>query len=333
MASNSVQTAVQPADFRLGFDGGGTKTRAVVLDSRQQILGEGDAASSNPYAVGMEAALDAIEIAADLALAQANLSRRDIAGWGLGLGGVCSSAESAQVEAQLRIRVGPNPKIVAVEDVVAAWSGAFGAKNDETSHEMIRETALVPRVVCIAGTGANCWGKNSRGEIASADGLGPLLGDRGSGYWIGEQALRHTARCADGVLEIDDLSEAVLQHFAACDTKELIRIVYAPNFERSSVAELVRVVLFHAENEAARAILSRAGEELADTSLAVLRRLNADALGWQYQICGDVALIGGVLAHAEPVKAAFLARFQQTAPQTQLVDALYEPAIGAALLL
>ena len=304
------------SSYHLGFDGGGTKTRAVVIDEARTVVGSGESGSSNPYAVGLQTALDNIERAADDALGAANLSREQVSGWGLGLGGVCSSAESAQVESGLRARIGVGPKIVAVEDVVATWMGAFGGAVENA-----------PRAVCICGTGAGCWGKNARGDIAQADGAGPLLGDRGSGYWIGEQALRHAARALDGVVEADALSRAVMAHFDASDVKALIRIVYAPDFERSQVGELARVVLAQQNSATATDILARAGAELAATSLAVLRQLSGD------EIRGEVALIGGVLAHAAPVKAAFMEKLRAGSRQIGFVEARYEPAIGAALLL
>lgn len=313
-----MQTSSQSSlsSFRLGFDGGGTKTRAVVVDAQAQVMGAGESGASNPYALGMTGALDNVEAAANQALQAAGIKRSDIGGWGLGLGGVCSPNESADVEKALRERLGEGPKIVAVEDVVAAWSGAFGGETGEGA-----------RALCIAGTGANCWGKNARGETASADGAGPLLGDFGSGYWIGEQTLRHTSRVADGVFPADDLAAAVLAHFGVDDVKGLIRLVYAPEFQRSRVAGLVPVVLRHAEGGAGRDILERAGGELAKTSLAVLGRLCAGE-----ETRGEVALIGSVLAYAAPVKAAFVQALQHSAPQTRLVEARFEPAVGAALL-
>lgn len=312
--------------FRLGFDGGGTKTRAVVIDEARHVLGSGESGSSNPYAVGLGVALDNIESAAALALRDANLTRAQIGGWGLGLGGVCSASESAEVERALRARIGAGASIIAVEDVVATWTGAFGGDGEDAG----AKSAIGPRAICIAGTGVGCWGKNARGQIAQADGCGPLLGDRGSGYWIGERALRHTTRALDGVLPADDLSRAVLEFFGAGEIKALIRLVYAPEFERSNVAELARVVLQHAATPAARDILAHAGAELAATSLSVLRQLNDLSDG---EISGQVALIGGVLAHAAPVKEAFVAALTQSSAHIEWVEARYEPAVGAALLL
>ena len=200
--------------------------------------------------------------------------------------------------------------------MVSTWTGAFGG---EVNGE--------PRAICIAGTGVGCWGKNAGGEIAQTDGVGPLLGDRGSGYWIGENALRHAARAFDSVIDVDDLSRAVMAHFGVSDIKALIRIVYAPDFERARVAELARVVLANENVAAAADILARAGQELAATSLAVLTKLSGG------EVCGEVALIGGVLAHAAPVRVAFVEKLAQSSTSIAFVEARYEPAVGAALLL
>ena len=295
-------------------------TRAPLLwTPTSTFWGRGESGASNPYAVGMDAAIANIEAAADAALRAANITRDHIGGWGLGLGGVCSSVESAAVENALRARLSDAPQIVAVEDVVATWLGAFGGGAQSGAQSGAR-------VVCIAGTGVGCWGKNARANVAQADGAGPLLGDRGSGYWIGERALRHATRVCDGVAPPDELAAAVLECFGAEDLKALIRVVYAPDFERSRVAEVVPTVLEHAKQASARAILEEAGRELAQTSLAVLNRL------CEGELKGEIVLTGGVLAHAVPVKTAFVDWLSGRAPAVNLAPARHEPAIGAALL-
>ncbi len=299
-------------NFRLGIDGGGTKTRAVVIDAGCQIWGEGASGSSNPYAVGIETAIAHVLQAADAALGAAKLNRAQIGGWGLGLGGVCSSEESAWVENALRLHLGVEAKIAAVEDVVAAHRGAFGGQESEAA-----------QIVCIAGTGANCYG--TAGErSASADGLGPLLGDRGSGYRIGEAALRLAGRALDGVAAPSDFTRAIVAHFGANDAAGLIGVVYAADFGRAPVAGLVPLVLQFSETDsAAREILEDAGRELALSARAVLGKLSSDGSGAQ------VALIGSVLAHAHPVRGAFEGGLGEG---VELVGARYESAVGAALL-
>ena len=55
-----------------------------------------------------------------------------------------------------------------------------------------------PGVVLIAGTGSIAYGVNHDGFAARAGGWGYVLGDEGSGYWIGRQALAAVVREADG---------------------------------------------------------------------------------------------------------------------------------------
>lgn len=68
-------------------------------------------------------------------------------------------------------------------DVLTAHLGAFSGG---------------PGTVLIAGTGAVAWHISADGSRARSDGWGPLLGDEGSGRWIGQQGLIGALRGADG---------------------------------------------------------------------------------------------------------------------------------------
>ena len=66
-------------------------------------------------------------------------------------------------------------RVLVVADVEAAWHAthADGAG-----------------ILVLAGTGSIVLGRSARGRWARAGGLGPLLGDEGSGFWIGREWLR-----------------------------------------------------------------------------------------------------------------------------------------------
>src|SRR5215467_3244640 len=52
-------------------------------------------------------------------------------------------------------------------------------------------------VLILAGTGSIAVGRDRRGRWTRAGGLGPLLGDEGSGFWLGREWLRATSRGDD----------------------------------------------------------------------------------------------------------------------------------------
>jgi N-acetylglucosamine kinase-like BadF-type ATPase len=294
--------------YRIGIDGGGTTTRAVVIDSELQILGRGEAGSSNHYSVGAERAAQNIATAVDAALEAAGASHDAVESWGIGLAGACTPTEQALLRTSLATLVGDKPLAID-EDAIAAQAGAFAGGAG---------------AVCIAGTGANCFGINERGERARADGLGPLLGDRGSGYWIGEQALRAVGRANDGSGPETSLVQGVLQHLGVASVDELVQLVYRPDFERDRIAGLVPVVIqCAAENDTvAHSLLVGAGHELAATSRAVLQALGV----------ARVATYGGVLSNDTPVRAAFEEALRASIPDVQVQAPQFDAAVGAALL-
>src|ERR1700724_3147379 len=73
--------------YILGFDGGGTKTECVLMNSADQVLARTYAGPSNPSRIGVESAVRAIEESADLALRDAGLERAAITAIGAGLAG------------------------------------------------------------------------------------------------------------------------------------------------------------------------------------------------------------------------------------------------------
>jgi N-acetylglucosamine kinase len=294
------------SNLRIGVDGGGTKTRAVVVDNALQVLGRGEAGSSNHYSIGVERAIENVVIAMEEAITDACVQFADVSTAGLGLAGACTATEQKTLTHALA-PLAKGMQVVVDEDAAAAQAGAF---------------AGAPGAICIAGTGANCFGVNAQGERARADGLGPLLGDRGSGYWIGEAALRAVCCAHDGGPPCPALLGGVLNHYNIASVDELVQLVYRADFTKDRVASLVPVVLQAQADEVAQQILHAAGGELAATAAAVLRQLHVNR----------VATSGGVLEADTPVRAAFEAVLRQQMSDIEIHQPQHDAVIGAALL-
>lgn len=89
--------------------------------------------------------------------------------------GVWSSKERADLKYALQ---GLAPRLTVLSDVEAAWLAAFGKGSG---------------IVVISGTGSIAYGRNRKGHAARAGGLGPDIGDEGSGYWMGREWLNRRA--------------------------------------------------------------------------------------------------------------------------------------------
>lgn len=293
--------------LRIGIDGGGTGTQAVVVNQELEVLGRGESGPSNHYSVGLPVAVENIHQAAAQACRAAQVELGSVDGWGLGLAGACSGAEKQLLQDALRPLT--RGTIVVEEDSVAAWAGAFAGEAG---------------VICIAGTGAVCFGRDAQGQSAHADGLGPLLGDRGSGYRIGEAALRLICNQNDISALPPLLQTSIFAHLDVDSIASLIGCVYHPEFGKKQIAALFPRVVEAAQQGdiEARALLADAGHDLASTARSVLQRLDLP----------NVAPSGGVL-NQPLVRQEFEAMLQAMLPDVQIVEPRFDAAVGATLLL
>ncbi len=132
----------------------------------------------------------------------------------VGSKGVWRAAERRRLRRALE---GLAPEVEVLSDLELAHRAAFGSG---------------PGVLIVAGTGSAVYGVDPCGHQARAGGLGPLLGDEGSAFWIGrewlkgrpERALR-LARRPDAVRAVAALGGSVVRR--AAGTPEARRIVAA----------------------------------------------------------------------------------------------------------
>jgi N-acetylglucosamine kinase-like BadF-type ATPase len=127
---------------------------------------------------------------------------------------------------------------------------------------------LNPGVVIAAGTGAVALGSDLQGTWSRVDGWGYLVGDLGSGSWIGRTALQAALREADGR---PDGSAALLTalrlHFGEPET------MVAQLAEREDRAGLMAGFVPHVEKAGDRIsqeILTQAGAHLAETARSAI---------------------------------------------------------------
>jgi N-acetylglucosamine kinase-like BadF-type ATPase len=296
--------------YVLGVDGGGTKTRAVVADSRGQLLGEGRAGPSNPLRVGVSDSTSAVREAVERACVAAGLRRHDLSAAEIGLAGVKREDIRERMRAALAAELG----IESLEVVTDADIALYGATEGK------------PGLVVIAGTGSICCGVNARGRKACAGGWGPVAGDEGSGSWIARRALNAVARANDGRGRKTSLTEAARDYFKVERAEDLSTAVYAPNMTNKRIADFGRHVIDAAKRRdaVAREILDEAGRELARAASAVAKKLKMERERFQ------VAYVGGVFAAGGLILDPLREELERAAPRAHLAPPLLAPAEAAA---
>ncbi len=177
-------------------------------------------------------------------------------------------------------------------------------------------------IVVLAGTGAIVYAQLADGRIAHLDGLGPLLGDWGSGYQIGRMALRAAVRSGWHPRHRTALEHAVLAAFGVSRPGDMVPISLR-NLDRSIVAALANEVdrLANTGDAIARGILEKAACDLSETLRDVVESL--DLSGKSLPLVGT----GSVAKHSEIYWRHFRTRVAGFAPD---LVAMREPLPSAA---
>ncbi|MEU3306587.1 BadF/BadG/BcrA/BcrD ATPase family protein [Nocardiopsis sp. NPDC006832] len=275
------------------MDAGGTTTRALVTTLTGERRGEARSGGANPNTHGPERAAEQLTEAIGTALDRSGTGAREaVAATVVGLAGVSGLREEA-VRARMdraMTKAGLTPSAVRFigDDVVAFASGT--PERDGT--------------ILIAGTGAIATRIEGRRRARSADGMGWLIGDEGSAFWIGHQAARETARQLGIGGELSPLARSIAKRVIPGQRPngpDHLPEEHARNFARTltagppiALAEFAPLVTeaHHQGDAAAQVIVNAAAGHLAQSV-------------HQVRVPGErspVVLAGGVLARSAPVR-------------------------------
>lgn len=122
-----------------------------------------------------------------------------------------------------------------------------------------------PGIIIISGGGTVVYGQNHDGLTSRIGGWGHVLGDEGSGYWIGLEALKASIKLNAGLIHQPSKLETSMKEFLNYhDEFELISIVNSGEVSDQQIAQLVPIVNHLAEqgDPVALEILDRAAEHL-----------------------------------------------------------------------
>jgi N-acetylglucosamine kinase-like BadF-type ATPase len=293
----------------LGIDAGGTKTRALLADQDGKVVAAASGPGANLRTHGELLVEKVLHALVERTEAEAGVKADAIA---LGIAGADRADDQEVLLAILR-RIGFRDRVVVTNDARIAF---------------VAGSPLRVGLAVVCGTGSIAWGRNARGEIARAGGWGWHVGDEGSGFWIGERAIRAALRASDGRGSETALTGALLEHFRLSRMDELVRRVYDAEYPRHDVALFaVRVSgAARAGDPVAASILADAAGELVLAAKSVIARLGLGRNETGY----DVVLSGGTFAALPDLRESVAASLSGRSASVRTLE--LEPAVGAVRL-
>jgi N-acetylglucosamine kinase-like BadF-type ATPase len=297
--------------FLVGVDGGASKTTALLADETGKVIGRGMSGPSNYLAIGKELAEAAVELAIRNAFAAAGKAYEPADAICLGLASVDEAEDPAW--ALHWAETIPLGRLIGVVD------------DQEPVLQAGTPSGVGLGLIC--GTGSVVFGRRKDGGKVISGGWGYALGDEGSGYAIGLDALKAVSQMVDGCLPKTRLHDLVFAHWDLPNGEALFHRLYVEKCASREIAQLAALVAA-AESEGdpvAHQILTAAGQELALCFVSAARKMDFDSPF----PCG---MGGGVITNNRLIYDALMADVNAHGIKLEPVKFVREPAEGALVL-
>ncbi|MBD3207117.1 hypothetical protein GF319_12350 [Candidatus Bathyarchaeota archaeon] len=295
------------SEFVLGVDGGGSGTRCSVVSLDGLFIASGTGGPSNPITVGVDKSRNNIMRAVDEVIKKT------------GIGGLKASVLGIAGTDRSKLR----------DELLNTLPDSLGEKEivSDAKSALAGATACRHGVIVVAGTGSIVYGENQVGQTARAGGWGWRLGDEGSGYTIGRNAIISILKAFDGRGPDTNLTQQVLNKLGLNRVEDIIDWAYSQCREPRDFARLVPTVreVANQGDEVANLVLAEAGGELGLVAQAVIRRLN---LVEEFPI----AFNGGVFQKSGPYTIALEEVIRRQAPECYFISPRFNADIGSCLL-
>jgi N-acetylglucosamine kinase-like BadF-type ATPase len=297
--------------YILGLDQGSSHTRAVVCDRQGRMLGLGVAEGACHAYVGMQRAMDCVREAVIQSLQYATVRPETLDCIYAGLTGADWEDEYPLLQKNIQEQ-GWCQNVLVTNDTIVALRGG---------------TAQPFGAILIAGSGGNC-------AVRAPDGREYIYGyfqenELQGGSGLARHALLSVYHAHTGRGPQTKLTEMILDHFSVQSVEALLRADVENRLTEERLLSLA-IVLFEAGfqgDETANRILREFGVGCAELVNAGLRRFDMTGLEVEVVLSGSIFKGKGSL-----LKETISAGIHSCAPRARLVNARYEPVVGAAML-
>ncbi len=285
-------------NYYMGIDGGGSKLRIVIKSPGNKPIVDQTSKGINVRSTNQaQASLD-LQNSIRAALNKTTIRVKAV---GIGIAGAALLKDWVHETIANIIHDVP---IVITSDLEIALIGVHGKRQG---------------LLILAGTGSAAYGITTNGHTHQTGGWGYLLGDEGSGYWIGLQMLKAYINRLDGYDTLNSILCTQIEQTLQINTKAaILDFMYTPSDPPvTAIASLAPLVLA-SDDPIASQIIEQAAQALYRLAAGV-----TDQLGHL-----PIRFAGGILSSENRLSR----RLCELLDLSEFPHALYEPVIGATLL-
>jgi N-acetylglucosamine kinase-like BadF-type ATPase len=243
--------------YRIGIDGGATKTECILIHGSGEILAKHITSGSNPSVIGVDAVTQLVNEAIASLKLKANIEIKD-----------------------------PECTLLCVAGSATSWahivksiSGAGRIILEKDSVPVLElATAGKPGLVLHAGTGSFIAARTNDNRVHYAGGLGWKFGDQGSGYDIGKRCIERALLEKQGWAKKSLLSDIVSHHAQCSEGSDITQFFYSKENNPSAISSLAPAIIAAVDqgDTVASQIVFESAKDLLDLGIDVARILFGD---------------------------------------------------------
>ena len=247
--------------YIIGIDGGASKTRGILFTQSGETITTAFEKGSN-LAIFGETAANRLHKVINALCNNANIPLDLVDAIGLGIAGA-SDKDGRDLVFKMLDGLKLSQRALITNDAEAAYEvncpGDFG-------------------ILVTVGTGVICLSRNENGETVRTAGKGHEQGDKGSGYWIGKQALLNLSLNETSVMgdaDLEEIMEAFLAYVEEDHFQTALENMYDNTDSVSIIAGFAESVILLAENgnEVMLSVLQEAAHAVAGYITALAEEL------------------------------------------------------------
>lgn len=295
--------------YYLGIDGGGTKTKIIIIDETKEILYEKVGGPSSVDTVTTDVTFNNIkDLIVPFLKTNPNLYFN---GLFVGLGGIVFEKQKSDLIKLFKTLPGinHNTNIIVENDMYnALYSGLLFDEG----------------IGLIVGTGMVAFGKKGN-KTHKCAGWGFKEGELGSGYALGKHAISYMIRCFDNRLDKDDFAKEIASKLNLLKKEDIITIMDEIYLNRTLIASLAPIVVKYANknHNYALKIVNLQTDEIKLAVRGVYNSLNLKK--------PTIVIVGGLGNSKGIFKDMLHQKLKEIDPEINIIKPIVDPALAGAL--